>query len=92
MRKLINFGIIGFGKIGPRHRQKIEGNKYCNLKAICDIDTKRLDEVKDNNVQLYTAYKQMLKNPEIDVVSICTPNYLHAQMTIDALNAGKHNM
>jgi len=90
MRKLINFGIIGFGKIGPRHKQKIEGNKHCYLKAICDIDDQRLGEISDNNVQLYTDYKQMLKDPEIDVVSVCTPNYLHAQMTIDALNAKKH--
>ena len=34
--------------------------------------------------------KEMLKNPDIDVIHICTPHYLHAEMAIDALNAGKH--
>ena len=87
---IIKFGIIGFGKIGPRHKQKIEENDNCNLIAICDIDKNKICKIDDNNIQLYTDYKMMLANKDIDVVSICTPNYLHAQMTIDALNAGKH--
>ena len=90
MRKKINFGIIGFGKIGPRHKKKIDENKYCNLKAVCDIDKKKLKELKGHDIKLYTDYREMLKSNDIDIVSICTPNYLHAQMTIDALNAGKH--
>jgi len=88
--KIINFGIIGFGKIGPRHKQKIDENDNCNLIAICDIDKNKLIDIEGNNIQLYTDYKEMLKDKVIDVVSVCTPNYLHAQMTIDALNAGKH--
>src|SRR5215831_38839 len=38
----------------------------------------------------YLDYKQMLKDPEIEMVTITAPNYLHAQMTIDIANAGKH--
>ncbi len=88
--KIINFGIIGFGKIGPRHKQKIEENRNCCLKAVCDIDKQKLKNLEDNSIRLYTDYKEMIKDESIDVVSICTPNYLHAQMTIDALTAGKH--
>jgi predicted dehydrogenase len=88
--KIINFGIIGFGKIGPKHKEKIEKNCNCNLIAICDIDKNRLKEIKNPDIELYTDYREMLKNADIDVVSVCTPNYLHAQMTIDVLNAGKH--
>ena len=90
MKMKISFGIIGFGKIGPRHKEKIDGNKYCKLKAVCDIDKNRLKELKDPNIKLYTDYKEMLKNIDIDVVSVCTPNYLHSKMSIDTLNAGKH--
>jgi predicted dehydrogenase len=39
---------------------------------------------------VYTDYREMLKNPEIEMVTIAAPNYLHCQMTIDAANAGKH--
>ena len=88
--KTINFGIIGFGKIGPRHKQKIDENDNCNLIAICDINKNKLIGIDGNNIHLYTDYKMMLENRDIEVVSICTPNYLHSQMTIDALNAGKH--
>ena len=88
--KITNFGIIGFGKIGPRHKEKIEKNFNCNLIAICDIDKNKLIDIVGNNIQLYTDYKEMLKDKVIDVVAVCSPNYLHAQMTIDALNAGKH--
>ena len=90
MSEKIDFGIIGFGKIGPRHKEKIEENCNCSLRAICDIDKKKLKELKGHDIKLYTDYKEMLQDNEIDVVSVCTPNYLHAQMTIDALNAGKH--
>ena len=86
----VKFGIIGFGKIGPRHKQKIDENDNCNLIAICDIDKNKIIDIEGNNIQLYTDYKEMLKDKVIDVVSVCTPNYLHSQMTIDALNAGKH--
>jgi len=88
--KKINFGIIGFGKIGPRHKDKIMENKNCKLTAVCDIDESKLAVLSEEKITLYKNYKDMLKEKNIDVVSICTPNYLHAQMTINALNAGKH--
>lgn len=39
---------------------------------------------------VYTDYREMLKNPEIEMVTITAPNYLHCQMTVDAARAGKH--
>ena len=86
----ISFGIIGFGKIGPRHKKKIDENKNCNLSAVCEIDKKKLNQINKNSINIYSDYKSMLENDDIDVISVCTPNYLHTQMTIDALNAGKH--
>ena len=88
--KKISFGIIGYGKIGSRHENKIHENIYCKLVSICDINKSRLKEIKNSNIKVYSVYNHMLNNNDIDVVSICTPNYLHSKMTIDALNAGKH--
>lgn len=45
---------------------------------------------KYNLPHVYTDYREMLKNPEIEMVTITAPNYLHCQMTVDAANAGKH--
>ncbi len=86
----IKFGIIGFGAIGPRHKDKIDNNENAELVAICDIDEKQFDKLNGNSIKLFNNYHDMLKIKEIDVVSICTPNDLHSPMTIDALNASKN--
>lgn len=90
MANKIKFGIIGFGKIGPRHKQKIDENGNCELIAVCDIDQSRLKSLEKQEIKLYNDYKIMLNNPNINVVSVCTPNYLHARMTVDSLNTEKH--
>lgn len=90
MARKIKFGVIGFGKIGPRHKQKIDENDNCELIALCDIDQSKLKSLEKQEIKLYNDYKIMLKNAHIDVVSVCTPNYLHAQMVVDSLNAKKH--
>jgi len=86
----IKFGIIGFGAIGPRHKEKIDLNENAELVAVCDIDENSLQKVDGNGVKLFTDYNEMLKMNNIDVVSICTPNDLHAPMAVDSLRAGKH--
>ena len=60
--------------------------------AVCDIVPEKAETAAETYKipQVYTDYKEMLKNPDIDVIHICTPHYLHAEMAIDALNAGKH--
>ena len=92
MKKNFTFGIVGFGKIGPRHKEKIEENNHCTLKAICDIDKTVLNKIEDDKVKLYQDYYEMLNRDDIDIVSVCTPNYLHKDIIIDALNTGKHVM
>ena len=84
------FGIIGFGAIGPRHKEKIDQIEDAELVAICDSDAEQLKKHEGNGVKLFTDYRDLLALEEIDVVSICTPNHLHAPMTIDAFIANKH--
>ncbi len=86
----VKFGIIGFGAIGPRHKEKIEEHAQAELVAVCDIDRSKLDNFAGSSVQVFTNYKDLLQLKEIEVVSVCTPNHLHPAMTIDALQAGKH--
>jgi predicted dehydrogenase len=62
------------------------------LKTVCDIEESIASESKDRfGFEKYTTdWKDIIEDPEIDIVSICTPNDSHAEIAIAALNAGKH--
>lgn len=89
MTDKIRFGIVGFGNIGRRHANHIINNPSTELISVCDTNT----EVKEHipsDTSYYTQYEEMLKDNSIDIVSICTPNYLHEPHAVAALNSGKH--
>ncbi len=91
MEKTVGYAVVGLG-VGRNHVRaaaKAEGGK---LVAICDLREERLQAQAElyPGVKTYTSFEEMLKNPEIDVVSICTPSGMHADMAIQALRAGKH--
>lgn len=87
----VNVGIIGSG-IGRYH---IMGYQKCSdvvVSALADINEEKGRKLATefNIHNFYTDYKEILKSKDITAVSVCTPNFLHASITIDALNAGKH--
>ncbi|MDE0184156.1 MAG: Gfo/Idh/MocA family oxidoreductase [Candidatus Poribacteria bacterium] len=89
----INVGIVGAGAIGKAkhlvsHRE-VEG---VSVIAVCDIDEERARYcAHDYDIEhVFTDYHQLIAMPEIDAISVCTPNNFHAAPTIAALNAGKH--
>lgn len=91
MREQIRFGLIGCGRVSPRHVQSIAELEQARLVAVADVIASRAERVaKEQHAQAYTDYRRMLDRDDIDVVNICTPSGLHAQMTIEALQAGKH--
>ncbi|MEC3884147.1 gfo/Idh/MocA family oxidoreductase [Halobacillus litoralis] len=88
----LKIAIIGCGSIAQnRHLPEYEANKNVEVKAVCDIVEERAREVAQvQGATLYTDYEELLKNEEVDAVSVCLPNYLHAPVSIAALNAGAH--
>lgn len=89
--KKIHFAVIGCGHIGKRHATMVSRNADCALSAVCDINADKMPELKDFNVPVYQDAETMLKNhPEIDIVSVCTPNGLHARHSLLALDHHKH--
>ncbi|NJD01071.1 MAG: Gfo/Idh/MocA family oxidoreductase [Ruminiclostridium sp.] len=85
-------GIIGTGGISDYHMRGYIADDRCEVCAICDINEGRAKEYarKYGIEHVYTDYTEMLKREDIDAVSICTWNSLHASLSISALNAGKH--
>ncbi|MDQ0229246.1 putative dehydrogenase [Metabacillus malikii] len=85
-------GVIGCGSIARlRHLIEYWENKHVDIVAVCDLEANRAEEMAEKyGAQAFTSYEELLKVKEIDAVSICLPNDLHASVSIEALNAGKH--
>lgn len=88
--KKLNFALIGCGRIAQRHAEHI--NNLASLKAVCDVDVNKANALaKQYNAVPYTSVDALLNvEKEIDVVTICSPNGLHAEQTIKALKKGFH--
>ena len=96
MSNKLRFGIIGCGGIAKaKHLPALLADSRVEIIGLCDLteQTQALKQEFDlKDVKLYEDYKELLKNPVIDCVNICTPNETHASITIAALEAGKHVM
>ncbi|MBS1704672.1 MAG: Gfo/Idh/MocA family oxidoreductase [Armatimonadetes bacterium] len=94
MAKKLKIGLIGAGGIArgahvPGYKSVSE---KCEIVAACDPSESAIEELKKEvgEVKVYSEYKDLLADKEIDAVSVTTPNAFHMQPTIDALKAGKH--
>jgi UDP-N-acetyl-2-amino-2-deoxyglucuronate dehydrogenase len=90
MKSNLRIGIVGCGRIAERHADYI--NNKAILAAVCDIEPAKADSLAANfGVPSYLSIEDFLKaESNMDVVAVCTPNGLHAQHSIQALNAGMH--
>ncbi len=100
MKKIINVAVVGKGSMGRTHSASIALLKYCYKDLPFEVklhtlvtrnkETARNDADALGFENYALSYEEMLENPEIDVVDICTPNNLHLDMIEKAVKAGKH--
>ncbi len=90
--KKIKFGVVGLGNIGTRHMHVING--LCEstiLAGVCDIENEKNIKYSElYGVPSYLNLTELLKNKDIQIVSVCTPHGLHAEMSIEISKAGKN--
>jgi predicted dehydrogenase len=87
--KKYKVGIIGCGAILPRHIESIESNHNFELVSLCDIQEDLVKEIsKKYNTNHFSDYKEMIKNSDINFVTIATPNSIHYEQSIFALENG----
>ena len=88
----VGVGIIGLGMGKSMFGIQQIPDTTLEIRGICDTDTDRLESIRaEHNVPFATTdYREMLGRDEIDIVGIYTPDPLHAQHCLDALNCGKH--
>ncbi len=89
MSKKIKFGIVGLGHIGVRHVNCIIDNNMSDLVAVFDILPKNDWRKRHHTINFCSSFDELISQ-DLDVINICTPNYLHAEMAIKSLRAGKH--
>ena len=89
---MFNIGIIGCGKIAQvRHIPEYADHPQARLAGFYDLNQERARELAEKwGGKAYSSWEEMLADPGIDVVSICVANNAHAQLSIAALQAGKH--
>ncbi|OQY84812.1 MAG: oxidoreductase [Chloroflexi bacterium] len=94
MSEPLRFGIVGCGRIAPRHAQAIRDiaeDEAISIVAACDVKEARVKHYTDTyGGKPYTNYHRMIEDPNVDVVTVAVPSGLHAQIGIDAAKAGKH--
>lgn len=90
----IGVGIIGTGGISRAHVRGYSAfPDACRIVAVCDIDAERAKEAAaqiGDDVAHYDSYESMLQRDDIELVSVCTPPFVHAPAAVAALEAGKH--
>ncbi|WLR61472.1 Gfo/Idh/MocA family protein [Guptibacillus hwajinpoensis] len=90
--KKLKVAVIGCGSIARRrHLPEYNAEENVEIVAVCDVVKERAEEmVSLYGGTAYTDYLTLLEDDEIDAVSVCLPNALHAPVSIAALKAGKH--
>ena len=92
MKDIINFGLVGCGRISKNHIDAISKlQDRARLVAVCDIDPVRAQTTgESHSVDYYTSLDDMLARSDLDVVSICTPSGLHPAHGIAAARKKLH--
>ena len=92
MNKKLNIGVISCSVMAQLHMKAVIDHPNAELYMICDINEALLNETaaKYNISRKTTDYRQMLADPAVDAVIIVTPDQTHREISVAALEAGKH--
>lgn len=88
----LKIGVVGAGSISNSHLGSYQNNERADIYAVCDINEARAKDKADQYGadKVYTDYRELVADPAIDAVSICTWNNSHVEIAIAALEAGKN--
>ena len=86
----IRFAVIGCGHIGKRHAEMITRDEGAELVALCDIRPRAELGIEAYDVPFYPSLEELLAHEKPDVINICTPNGLHADMAVRIIESGCH--
>ncbi|WP_066250952.1 Gfo/Idh/MocA family protein [Neobacillus drentensis] len=88
--KLYNLVIVGYGGMGSYHAKLLKENQTINVIGTFDILEERRTAALADGYKVYESYEAVLSDQDVDLVLIATPNDVHKDIAIKALNANKH--
>jgi predicted dehydrogenase len=92
----LGVGICGIGWCASQHIKAFQHNPHTAITWLCGRDVARVQAnlleygVDARGARITTSYDELLQSPEVDIISITTPNHLHADQAVAAARAGKH--
>ena len=84
----LKVGIAGYGIVGKRRKDCIDRSKYADVIAVCDR-TFESSGITDEGLKFFTTYSDLIQE-DLDVLLVCMPNQIAAEVTIAGLNKGLH--
>jgi predicted dehydrogenase len=94
--RTLGIGLVGVGWVASQHLAAFAANPQCRIVALCSRDETRARArlakagLRFPDARFTTRFKDLLAAPDIDIISIATPNHLHAAQAVAAARAGKH--
>ena len=89
--RTVNVGVIGVGAMGENHVRVYHKMEEANLIAVSDVSERALKKIERKyGAKGYTDYNELLKDPEIEVVSVCVPTTFHHAVVMEAIKNKKH--
>src|SRR6516225_9718413 len=88
----VRFGLIGTGTWGKVHAETYANHHRASLAAVSDLDEGRARKVAAlfGAPKVYTDYRKMVRDPDIDAVAVVTPDFAHRDPIVAAARSGKH--
>ncbi len=91
MEKKLGYAVVGLG-VGKGHCDAAIASENADLIAVCDLIPEKMEKIaaKQPGLRMYTEFDELLKDTDVDIISICLPSAMHADFAVRALHAGKH--
>jgi len=88
------FGVVGAGLWGSFHCKTLNAIPAAELYAVCDLDPKRAAEMQRQfgATKVYTDFRELIADPDVEAITVATPDFAHGDIVLAAIQAGKHVM
>lgn len=85
-----NLALIGYGGMGNQHLKLLSTVERMNIAGIYDIDNKKNEDALQKGYHVYSSLEDVLKDKDVDIILIATPNHVHKEIAIKSMQAGKN--